>query len=394
MSTGEMGFLWISEILNSRYSGDERDTMISWVVRLLEKWFYSDNRRPFYLQPDWIPPLLDYLSHCEKTYTAGSPLYPWSIVLRILSDSGGYADFGTTLLPILTSTLSPTHPLQSRNLALRISYEFRSGWFSSQMETISSDDLGAFLRAVGDPLDSVSDILQDGEPAEAASTLATFVLIEFASSELWQNYLHRSNFTSCEDIMSTEEGKGAVLRCMLGRARPEFLCTPAEIVAAIRCLEELQCPNTTEVVITWAWITCRVRVVDWKLMEDETLRFYQTHGIRRLAALKRHITDTDLTNWFEWIFIFRYEDSPFRVRGSPRQQGTTIRRMDDWHTDLVVSQTCQLRRLYNLFGYDLTTWEEAVAVEEVDVEMEGPLEHSVTPDPFIDPLEYWACDYP
>jgi hypothetical protein len=121
------------------------------------------------------------------------------------------------------------------------------------------------------------------------------ILIEFASSELWRSHLHPSNFASCEDIVSTDEGRNSALEEMFSVAlaeRPEFLCTPTKIITAIRRLEELGCLNTAQVVIAWAWVTGMADVMDqdgWKLVEGETLRFYQTHGIRSLAALKRCI---------------------------------------------------------------------------------------------------------
>jgi len=406
MGTGEMGFLWISEILNSRYSGYEQDLMISWVVHLLGKQFYSGGQEPFSdMQSVWIPPLLSYLTRCEKTYAESPSPYSGSIVLGILSNSPGYANFGTTLLPILMSTLSPTHPLQSRSLALQIFHRFVSGWFSSRMETVSNSELEGLLRAVGDPFHSAPDILQDGKligTAEYNSMMAAVVLIEFASSDLWRNHLHRSNLASCEEIASTEEGMRAALSCIFDVTKeswPEFLCTPIKIVAAIRRLEELQCPNTAEVVIAWAWITGLGSVADRdgrKSIEDETLRFYQTHGVYRLAALKRHITYADLMFQCVWFFGSRYEGSPFRV-GSTRRQALIVREVrwrERWDTEFFVSQACQLRRLYHLFGFDLTTWEEAVRVEDVDEEMEVSSERSVAPDLFVDPLGDWACDYP
>ena len=60
-------------------------------------------------------------------------------------------------------------------------------------------------------------------------------------------------------------------------------------------------------------------------------------------------------------------------------------------TDLRVAQVCRLRRLYHLFGYDPVTWEEAVAVEEVDEEMDTSSGQSVMiPVRLAD----CTCDYP
>jgi len=59
-------------------------------------------------------------------------------------------------------------------------------------------------------------------------------------------------------------------------------------------------------------------------------------------------------------------------------------------TFLYLSQACQLRRLYQLFGYDPTTWKDAVAVSEVGEKSDASLRSSVALSPSMD----WACDYP
>jgi hypothetical protein len=56
-------------------------------------------------------------------------------------------------------------------------------------------------------------------------------------------------------------------------SRLELLRTPAKIIAAIRRLEELQCLNTAEVVILWAWTAGVVNPADhdaWGLIERYT----------------------------------------------------------------------------------------------------------------------------
>jgi len=257
---GKWVFLWITEILNSKYPEDERYRMASQVVQLLGNHFCSmDPEHPLDVQPAWIPPLLDFLLLCEKFYTTDSPPYPGSTALYILSNSPGSAHLNTTILPILTSTLSPTHPLQSRSSALKAFHRFIPGWFSSQMENIPEKDLDELLQAVGDPFQFTSDPpLDDRQPMDAANynpMLAVVVLIGFASSDLWRNHLRRSNFTSCEEIVSTEEGLRTAFRSMTDTAAhvlPEFLSNPSKVTAAIRRLEELQCSSTAGVVAAWA----------------------------------------------------------------------------------------------------------------------------------------------
>jgi len=244
-----MTFAWITEILESRFTEDEKYRMASHAVRLLGKRLDPGNPGPTpAVEPTWVAPLVHFLSLCEQFHTTDSPSHPGSIALHILSTSPGPAHFDVTILPILTWTLPSTHPLQSRGLALKIFHIFGSGWFSSQMETVPDENLEKLLRAVGDPFQYPASTT-DYDPMMAA-----VVLIEFASSKRWQEHLRDSNFTSCEDIASREEGR-TTLRDMLDTVADEWLGlprTPAKIAAAIKRLRELRCLNTVEVVITWA----------------------------------------------------------------------------------------------------------------------------------------------
>lgn len=162
------------------------------------------------------------------------------------------------------------------------------------MKRILNKDLCKLLQAVGDTFQ-----FPDVVAADYGSMRAVVVLMEFPSPDLWGNHLRRSNFTSCEEILSTEERRAA-LRCMFdtgSRSWSEFLCTPAKVVVAIRRLEELQRSNAAEVIIPWAWTVGVVGTVDydgWELIECDTLDLYRTHGIGRLTALSRHITDTTM----------------------------------------------------------------------------------------------------
>ena len=404
--TGEFGFLWIAEVLNSGYAEGERYQMASRIVGLLGKHFYSvvPERVP-YLQPSWISPLLGFLSLCEKFYMTESPPHPAFIALRILSSSPRHSEFDATILPVLASILLPTHPLQSRSLALKIFHGFMSGWLSSQMKNLPGQDLNKLLQAVGDPFQFTSDPpSQEGQHVFATNyqpVMVIVVLIEFASSDLWRDHLHCSNFASCEELVSTEEGKRTVLESMLYVATHlclEFLHTPAKITAAARHLEDLQCLNTAEVVIMWAWTTGVIDPIDhnaWRSIGHDTLRFCQTNRMGCPTALKRHImvTDTSTDNMRIMYLIGHYEGTPCQV-GSVRRPTPALwvtPQLSPRHfTDLRVSQACQLRILCRLFEYDPTMLVEVAAAEEEDQAADMLPEDSVAPVSFVG----WVCDYP
>ncbi|KAF9789528.1 hypothetical protein BJ322DRAFT_540075 [Thelephora terrestris] len=130
---GELGSLWINEILKSGYQERERYEMCGWVVRLLGNKFYPANPEcEVIIKPTWIPPLLDFLSLNEKlcpaTAPAGSLPPPGLIAVRILSDSSPpFADLCAVIYPQLTSALSLTHPQQLRDLALTVFQNFIPG---------------------------------------------------------------------------------------------------------------------------------------------------------------------------------------------------------------------------------------------------------------------------
>jgi len=392
MGSEELGFLWIAEILNSGYEEEQREWMAREVVESLGRHFFREDSMPsISMQPAWIPPLLGFLSLSEKLDRQGEHSL---IALRILATSPRSTDFGTMALPILVSLLLPTHPLQSRRIALPVFYTFAPNWFSSQMENFPSEDLDKLVQAVGDPFQSPDFPLQDGKPMDLTyydPTMVAAVLIGFASSDLWRNRLRRSNFTSFEEIASTWDGKRAVLECMAYCEPPKCLLTATGIVMAIRRFEELQCPNTAEVLLMWAW-TGVVNPVDrdsWELIGRSTLRFCETRRTERLVALKRHITDRTMDS----VYMF--------LTGCYRKSKVddfielpVLKLQPDFWTRfnifLYLSQACQLRRLYQLFGYDPTTWEDAVAASEVGEENDVSLGHSVAISPFMD----WACDYP
>ena len=272
------------------------------------------------------------------------------------------------------------------------------------MEISPESRLDKLLQAVGDPFLFPPEPPQEGEleiTVRYEPMKVVVVLIELASSELWRIYLPPSSFTSCEDFVSTDQGRRTALRKLFNvalRDGAELPRTPVEIVTAIKHLEELGCLNTAQLVITWAWVTGMANEVDqagWRLIGDEILRFYRAHGMRSLAALKRCIApNTDRVLVFDRTCFFseRYEGDPFRVGRSRRLSKQTLwtaALSSTWkrEIDCIISQACQLRRLYHLFGCDPTTWQEMVGVEEVDEEREVLSRNS---EPFVD----WVCDYP
>jgi len=392
--SGNLGFLWITEILNSGYEEEWRERMAGEVVESLGKYFFrEDLKYPIGVLPTWIPPLLRFLSLNEKLDRRGGGTL---VALRILATGPRSADFGTTVLPILVSSLLATHPLQSRRLALQVFGRSADDLFSSQMEKVPSKDLNKLVQAVGDPFQFPDLPLQDGKPVDPPNydpTAVTALLIKFASSDLWRDHLQRSNFTSFEEIASTWDGKRPVLECMVNHPLPESLFTATGIVTAIRRLEELQCPNTAEVMIMWAWTIGVVSPVDrdgWELIGRDTLRFCQTRRMERLIALKRHITDRTMES--SYIALLSTGHGKSKI-GAFVQLPVLKLEPNFWSrqgTFLYLSQACQLRRLYRLFGYDPTTWKDAVAVEEVGGKSDASLGHSVTLSPFVD----WVCDYP
>ena len=396
----EYGFSWITDLLNSGYPDHDRYSMASEVIQPLGG--RIDNTFWWQLHPSWVSILVNFLSLGEQFHSTTSKLHPEFLALRILSSAEGDFDFSTSILPVLAWTLKPTHPLKLRRLALAVFHRSMVGWSPSLMENVSNKDLDKLLQVVGDPFQYPDLPLQDGQPGVTVDYEpmgVVVILIVFASSDLWRNHLHRSNFASCEEIFSTEQGRRTALESMFRTAagsRPELLRTSAEVIAAIRRLEELQCPNTAEVVILWAWTVGVMNVMDydaWGSIERITLNFYRTHGLTRLTALSRHVTDTTVGPFHPVFLPTHYQGPPCQV-GSDQQPiplGQKAHRCGHTHPRVIrVAQACLLRRLYQLFGYGLVAWKEAVAVEEADEKVDAFSGRPVTPAQFTD----WVCDYP
>lgn len=199
-----------------------------------------------------IRPLLDFLLLSERHHSAESPIYPGAVALQFVLDTTPHRFFDPTILPILTSTLLPNHPLQSRTLALKLFQRPGLEWCSSQARGFSVTNRARLLEAVGDPFQFTPDLpSQDGQPTTTAHyepMLTAILLIKFASSDLWRDHLRHSNFTSCEEIVSTEEGRNLAIKHM----DQEETGSWTELPSAIKRLEELGCRNTAEVVILWA----------------------------------------------------------------------------------------------------------------------------------------------
>ena len=246
--------LWLSlmtDILGSRYEALERCRMAGEVVRLVwEQIKHEMSYCVFNVEAVSIPPLLGLLRLGEEIHWRGFELAPWVLALRILSHGTRSNDSGPTILPILASTLRPTHPLRSRKISLKAFCRFSFGWFS-QMEGVSSLDRAGLLHAVGDPFQLTPDtVLLDNqymfEDKYNPMNVVT-ILIEFASSDLWRDHLRRLNFASCEEVISTGEGRKSAFECLKVATKPwPFLRSPAKIILAIERLEALRCPNTVE----------------------------------------------------------------------------------------------------------------------------------------------------
>ena len=313
-----------------------------------------------------------------------------------MSVGEGCGDFNPKILPILTSALLPTSPLSSRKSALIVFHQFIPEWFS-QIESISNNDCARLLQAVGDPFQfTPNTTLQEEQQApmdEYKPTEVIAILIEFASSDLWNNHLCHSNFASCEEYASTLEGKRSMFYDIqfVAHTWGQLHCTPTKTITAIKCLEQLQCPNTAEVVLMLAWFFGVVDSADheaWRLIGCKTLSFYQTHGIGRLKSLSQCINHFHMS-WFrgdkQWDPQCKVKGVrlPVRIAGAWRELSS------DGYSDLRLAKACQLRRLYQLFGCDPSTLEE-VAAKGVGGGVDKSLGEQLNPVHVMD----CACDYP
>ena len=392
--------LWLNDILNSGFTVVGQYWLAKGVVKLAwgqVKCMISGGER--FDRTAWVSPLLGFLELCDaqEIYQIMGQPAPGALALQILSAGEGCGDFNRKILPILTSTLTPAHPLSSRRSALIVFHRFIPEWFS-QMERIPNKDCARLLQAVGDPFQFTPDTtlqeewqarMDDYKPREVVA-----ILLEFASSDLWKNHLCHSNFASCEEVTSTLEGKWSMFYSIrfVAQTWEQLLCTPTKIITAIECLEQLQCLNTAEVVLMLAWSVGVVDSADheaWRLIECKTLSFYQTHGTGRLESLSqcnKHYHAVLFQGDKQWNPQYQVKGVrlPVRIAGARRELGS------DGYTDLQLAWPCQLRRLYQLFGCDPTTWEEVVSAKGVGGGVDKSLGEHLNPAHVMD----CACDYP
>jgi hypothetical protein len=241
---------WVYEIVNSGYTKDEQYSMASSAVALLGKRFDSPSTEPSPLTSE-IRPLLDYLLLSENFRTAESPSHPEVIALRLISIAPGHRHLHPTISPVLTSTLLQSHPLHSRALALKIFQRPGLEWCSPQAGGFSATERARLLEAVGDPFQFTPDLPPQDGPTTATEyepMRTAVLLIKFASSDLWRDHLRPSNFTSCEEIISTEEGRDLAFRYL----NQDEMGDRTGLDLAIRRLEALGCRKTAEAVALWA----------------------------------------------------------------------------------------------------------------------------------------------
>lgn len=380
----EVCITWIREIISSTYPEDERYSMASSAVVLLGKWFGPQSPAEPSPRPTAILSLLDFLRLSERARPTGSPPYPEVIALQAIFTTAEEEYLDQAVLPVLVSTLLPTNPLQSRTWALRLFQQPGFGWCESRTGVFSNMDRARLLDAIGDPFQFIPDLPPQDERSTARASYdpmqTAIILIEFASSKLWRDHLHSSNFTSCEKIISMEEGRDHAFKCMIQRragVRTGPLNSLGKLLLAVRRLEELECWNTADMVILW--VCTNEDMNTYGLTGPEPLDCYHPCGMKRRGALSRYIRAN--------------VGQPALVQAAGRVSCRINRKDIDFSK---ISRACQLRRLYQLFGCDPTTWEEAVGVGKVagvssDSDPGGNVEASAaTPVQFLDT----TCDYP
>lgn len=231
------------------------------------------------------------------------------------------------------------------------------------------------------------------------------LLIKFLSSDLWRDHVRYSNFSTCEAIVSTKRGRDLALACI--RKLLVSFRSPQDITTVIRRLRELGCQNTAEVVLLWTWITGIVDPTDhcgWVSIGEETLKFYHSHGARRLYTLAQYIKDTTLgprpyerLRGHHRVALCQVED----VRGRVRVREGLGNHLVDFERTGLIAMTCQLRRLYRLFGCaDPMAWEEMLRARggsDVAPPSGSSLKRDGGPDTGgLAPVEVLdlVCDYP
>ena len=382
-------FTWLGAVLDSNYPDADKYELAGLVLLFLHgrtRRVLRDAGRKLVFPPSYAIVLVRFLllhEMCEKAdiepkkrdwafSSFASPLsHPTTIALRLLL--GTPKD--TLILPIFL--VIPPAALQQnkwRAVALALFNHHRHWLFSPMIENLIPTHRIELLRAIGDPFDLTTTPSFVGLGRARAHDIdgvrlfpkVMGLLLSLTSSGVWRDYLHPTNFASCDAIMAGEGHVHDTIRyfsnwssALRGPGDSNF----SGLMLGVNRLKQLRCHSAVKLILLSLWATPITPLYDqevWGWVERQTLELFSARGEEHLgifvsqikkayggamtdllAKLKRSEGENDLPD----------AGSPFKVD----RVGRRVRTKDSLGLgsfDYNFYTMCQLRRLYRLIGHD------------------------------------------
>lgn len=326
--------------------------------------------------------------------------HPTTIALRLLL--GTPRD--TLIFPVLfviTPALQQNRRHNTRAVALRLFNRHRRWFFWPMVKNLLPIHRAELLRAVGDPFDPTAIPYVAGFSGKQELdigdtylfTKVMGLLLALSSSDVWRDYLHPTNFASCDTIMAGEVHVSNTITyfsnwsdVLKGSGDSNF----SGLMLGVNRLKQLRCHSAVKLILLSLWSTPITPLYDqevWRWVERQTLELFSTRGEEHLGIFVSQIKKTYGGAMIDLVAKLKHFDgendlldvtSPFRVGGVGRRVRTKdSQNVGAWGSDCNFYTMCQLRRLYRLLGHDPTSTPTAGAPQE-GIALPPPVGNSLT----------------
>ena len=370
-------FTWLGAVLDSSYPDVDKCSLAGHILLLLndeaeEMWVGGRSKLEFF--PLYATLLVRFLlldDMCEKARIEPMDgiwefltfsVHPTVIALRLLQG----ASKDTLMLPIFL-IMPPALQLrpwrQTRAVALRL-FSRHSDWlFSPSVVDLLPAHRVELLRAIGDPFDLVTAPVPNNDNGLFPQVMG--LLLTLASSDLWRDNLHPTNFASCDVTMAEEEHVRDTIHWFSywrSALKGSGGCCFSGLMLGVDQLKRLRCHSAVKLILLSLWSTPIVPLYDqevWQWVERQTLELFSARGEEHLGIFVSQIKES-----YGWAMIKLKSEDSEDGNGLPdagstfRVGGRRVRTKDQGGFETLYNfyPMCQLRRLYQLLGRDPTSY--------------------------------------
>jgi len=390
-------FTWLGAVLDSNYPDADKYELAGLVLLFLQDaagLMQRGAEQKLVIAPLYVTVLVRFLllhEMCEKAGIepkkrgwafnsepfAFPTFHPTIIALRLLLGTPKDTLILPVFLVIPPAALQQNQQPNTRAVALRLFNHHRHWLFSPSIESLLPTHRIELLRAVGDPFDLTtppSFAGLSGAPECDLDGVCLFpkvmgLLLALASSDVWRDYLHPTNFASCDAVMAGEDHVRETIQyfsnwsnTLKGPGDSKF----CGLMLGVNRLKQLRCHSAVKLILLSLWSTPIIPLYDqevWGWVERQTLELFSARGEEHLGIFVSQIKKAYGRAMVDLMTkLKRSEDendlpdagSPFRVdRVGRRVRTKDPRSLGPFGCNFYTM--CQLRRLYRLIGHDPTS---------------------------------------